>query len=106
MERKQIRRRPIRTLALYMIQKQIPGLPSAMLMRRRAGSNIQLYGRAAKWSFGAAKTTTGALYDPKTDTWTSLSNANAPPGRFEHSVVWTGSEMVVWGGENYYWRSI
>src|ERR1041385_4782710 len=50
----------------------------------------------------AAYSNTGALYDPKTDTWTSLSNANAPPGRFEHSVVWTGSEMVVWGGENYY----
>ena len=50
----------------------------------------------------AAYSNTGGLYDPTADTWTTLINANAPAGRFEHSVVWTGSEMVVWGGQNYY----
>src|SRR5438094_3229457 len=32
------------------------------------------------------------------DTWTGISTANAPSGRDGHTAVWTGSEMVVWGG--------
>jgi hypothetical protein len=39
----------------------------------------------------------GARYDPKTDTWSSLSITDAPTPRAEHSAVWTGSEMIVWG---------
>src|SRR5215831_1572660 len=32
------------------------------------------------------------------DTWTTTSTANAPTGRAYHKSVWTGSEMIVWGG--------
>src|SRR5262249_43446632 len=32
------------------------------------------------------------------DTWTDTSTTNAPAGRFYHTAVWTGSEMIVWGG--------
>ena len=32
------------------------------------------------------------------DTWTSTSLANAPDARTSHTAVWTGSEMIVWGG--------
>ncbi len=33
------------------------------------------------------------------DTWTAMS---APPeGRENHTAVWTGSEMIIWGGEIY-----
>jgi N-acetylneuraminic acid mutarotase len=32
------------------------------------------------------------------DTWTSTSTANAPTGRSLQTAVWTGSEMIVWGG--------
>lgn len=39
----------------------------------------------------------GAAYDPATDTWRRLPPAPLSP-RFGHSVVWTGSEMIVWGG--------
>jgi N-acetylneuraminic acid mutarotase len=41
---------------------------------------------------------TGAQYDPATNTWTPTTLANAPPGRHDHTAVWTGKEMVVWGG--------
>src|SRR5437867_7604505 len=34
------------------------------------------------------------------DTWTPTSTTNAPAGRYEHTAVWTGSEMIVWGGLN------
>jgi len=41
---------------------------------------------------------TGGRYHPGTDTWTATSTANAPSARHEHTAVWTGSEMIVWGG--------
>jgi len=41
---------------------------------------------------------TGGRYDPATDTWTPTGMTNAPIGRWRHAAVWTGSEMIVWGG--------
>src|SRR5882724_4858016 len=32
------------------------------------------------------------------DTWTATSTTNAPTARQGHTAVWTGSEMIVWGG--------
>jgi hypothetical protein len=32
------------------------------------------------------------------DTWTATSTTGAPDARFNHTAVWTGSEMIVWGG--------
>jgi N-acetylneuraminic acid mutarotase len=34
------------------------------------------------------------------DTWTPTSLISAPAGRLGHTAVWTGSEMIVWGGFN------
>jgi hypothetical protein len=34
------------------------------------------------------------------DTWTATTVTNAPSTRGGHTAVWTGSEMIVWGGEN------
>src|SRR5437773_4481548 len=34
------------------------------------------------------------------DTWTATSTTSAPAGRYLHTAVWTGSEMIVWGGYN------
>jgi hypothetical protein len=42
---------------------------------------------------------TGGRYDPSTDSWTATSTTNAPGPRGFHTAVWTGSEMIVWGGE-------
>src|ERR1043165_9297946 len=33
------------------------------------------------------------------DIWLSTSTTNAPTGRWWDSAIWTGSEMIVWGGE-------
>ena len=41
---------------------------------------------------------TGGRYDPTTDNWTATSIVNAPDGRYRHTAVWTGNEMIVWGG--------
>jgi N-acetylneuraminic acid mutarotase len=34
------------------------------------------------------------------DTWTATTTTNAPSNRPGHTAVWTGSEMIVWGGYN------
>jgi N-acetylneuraminic acid mutarotase len=44
---------------------------------------------------------TGGRYNPATDSWVPTSTANAPFGREDHTAVWTGSQMIVWGGYNY-----
>jgi N-acetylneuraminic acid mutarotase len=41
---------------------------------------------------------TGAKYDPSTNSWTPVSTINAPTGRDAAKSVWTGNEMIVWGG--------
>ncbi len=43
---------------------------------------------------------TGGRYDPVTDSWTptaSTSNGPSPP-RFGRAAIWTGNEMILWGG--------
>lgn len=40
----------------------------------------------------------GARYNPSTDTWTEISTNGAPSARYGHGAIWTGSEMIVWGG--------
>jgi N-acetylneuraminic acid mutarotase len=42
----------------------------------------------------------GARYDPSTDVWTAIASGGAPSARENHSAVWTGAQMVVWGGKN------
>src|SRR5438046_8885624 len=41
---------------------------------------------------------TGGRYNPGMDGWTATSTTNAPAGRAAHTAVWTGSEVIVWGG--------
>jgi hypothetical protein len=53
-------------------------------------------GRESQFNFNVVNT--GGRYNPGTDSWTATSTTNAPTGRYEHTVVWTGSEMIVWGG--------
>lgn len=41
----------------------------------------------------------GAAYDPATDLWTPLSSTGVPSARYRHGAVWTGNEMLIFGGE-------
>ena len=41
---------------------------------------------------------TGGRYNPSTDTWIPITTNNAPAPRIHHTAVWTGTEMIVWGG--------
>ena len=50
---------------------------------------------------GTFRLNTGGKYNPSTNSWTATSTNNAPVGREFHTAVWTGSEMIVWGGGSY-----
>lgn len=41
---------------------------------------------------------TGARYNPPTNTWGGLTTVSAPRSRSNHASVWTGTEVIVWGG--------
>ncbi len=41
---------------------------------------------------------TGGIFDPTTNSWTATSTTGAPLGRKNHTAIWTGTKMVVWGG--------
>ena len=41
---------------------------------------------------------TGGKYNPTSDSWTVTTTTNAPSGRGSQTAIWTGSEMIVWGG--------
>src|SRR5262249_12485535 len=47
----------------------------------------------------------GARYDPAHDAWRTISPGPAPAARRVHTAVWTGSEMIVWGGIDWPLRS-
>ncbi len=40
----------------------------------------------------------GQRYNPTSDTWTQTSLSGVPHSRMNHTAVWTGTEMVVFGG--------
>ncbi len=45
---------------------------------------------------------TGGRYSPGTDSWTATSiGVDCPSARHGHTAVWTGTEMIVWGGVCY-----
>jgi N-acetylneuraminic acid mutarotase len=41
----------------------------------------------------------GGRYDPATDSWSPTSLSGAPPVSRDWPTVWTGREMLIWGGE-------
>jgi hypothetical protein len=83
----------------------------AWLTTSTAGANPDArLGHTAVWSgsvmvvwggydSGSIALNTGGRYNPSTNAWSATSTAaNVPAARYNHSAVWTGSVMIVWGG--------
>src|SRR5262249_40031885 len=43
---------------------------------------------------------TGGRYNPEADSWAATSIVNGPVARDRHNALWTGSEMIIWGGSD------
>jgi len=50
---------------------------------------------------GPALENTGGRYDPATDSWAATSTGGVPSGRYMHTGVWAGTEMIIWGGKDF-----
>ncbi len=42
---------------------------------------------------------TGARYDAVNDSWAGIDPDGAPESRRHHTLVWTGEDMITWGGD-------
>jgi hypothetical protein len=62
------------------------------------GSEIIVWGGTRSYD-NNTYSNTGGIYEPSTDTWTATSLTNAPSARTGHTAIWTGTEMIVWGGQ-------
>ena len=61
------------------------------------GQEMIVWGGGAASYSGSNTYNTGGRYNPITDSWVP-TNAIAPQQRKNHTAVWTGSEMIIWGG--------
>lgn len=43
----------------------------------------------------------GLIYTPGNNSWTPMTFTGAPSERHQHTSVWTGSNMIVWGGSTF-----
>lgn len=50
---------------------------------------------------GTTALNTGSKFDPNSNTWTAMTTTGAPAGREQCATVWTGSTLIVWGGNLY-----
>ena len=72
----------------------------------RYGTNIQWAGtKMVVWGgshLDANNTvvydTTGAMYDPVTNSWSPMSTVGAPTARGGYQAIWSGTKLIVWGG--------
>jgi len=48
---------------------------------------------------GVTSLSDGARYTPASDSWSAMNSGDAPRERSRHTAVWTGTQMIVWGGE-------
>jgi N-acetylneuraminic acid mutarotase len=65
------------------------------------GNQMIVWGGTFEDGTGYQYFNTGGKYDPGTDSWISTSITDAPAARVHHTAIWTGSEMIVWGGDHY-----
>ena len=77
------------------------GAPSARAFPTAVWTGTEMIvwgGETNSSAFPAAFRNDGARYNPSSDSWSPMTLNQAPAGRYLHTAVWTGSEMIVWGG--------
>ncbi len=63
------------------------------------GSELVVWGGFSCLACANAELGSGGRYDPALDRWSPVTIVGAPVPRGNHTAVWTGSQMIVWGGE-------
>ena len=83
---------------------ELPAAPLPALLYPKAvwtGTEMMIWGGTLRIPTGTDPdgevSADGAAYDPTTGQWRSLAPSPLRP-RQAHSVIWTGREIIVWGG--------
>lgn len=66
------------------------------------GSKMIIWGGHNYNGYSHLYLNSGGLFDPIANLWTATTITNAPEGRTGFSALWTGSKMIVWGGNDLY----
>ena len=82
-------------------------LPAAPISPRHLGTAVWTGAAVIVWggmSLDSASNDVyfndGARFDPASGTWSSMALSGAPSPRSWSSAVWTGTRMLVWGGQD------
>ena len=73
---------------------QKPAL-AGWLVKAEAQVPVTMAAVSANYTLPVIASPAGGCTD---DTWTPTTTTNGPAARWYHTAVWTGSEMIVWGG--------
>lgn len=78
----------------------VPGAPA---LRAQApaiwtGHEMIVWGGWNGSHFQERMLNTGGRYDPEGNSWTAMSAVDAPVAKVDHAALWTGEELIVWGG--------
>ena len=79
-----------------------PVAPRAWHVAEWTGSRLFLWGGCddANACWDHRRLADGALYDPATGSWMEAGARFSPPGRMVATSIWTGEEVIVWGGDD------
>jgi N-acetylneuraminic acid mutarotase len=77
--------------------------PAARVLHSAVWTGSELIVWGGRGNSFSAPFASGGRYDPRTDRWTALSTVGSPSPRSGHRAVWTGTEMLVWGGDDAAW---
>ncbi len=62
------------------------------------GTQVLIWGGR---SISVSQFSNGARYDPVLNQWSPIETTGSPPSaRRQHTAVWTGTEMIIWGGQS------
>ncbi|OLD72289.1 MAG: hypothetical protein AUF68_07310 [Verrucomicrobia bacterium 13_1_20CM_54_28] len=83
-------------LARPILAERLLAHPAVERVKQRSGMFDQIVA-GANYTLPTISDPSGGCVE---DTWTPTNLTGAPDGRVSHTAVWTGSEMIVWGGDN------
>lgn len=66
----------------------------------RGSASVFTGSRIIQWGGEFTADNTGDVMFPGAGTVTAITTTGAPAGRAEHTVVWTGRRMIIWGGHD------
>lgn len=76
------------------------GAPSSRQGHTAVWSGTEMLVWGGDGTVSPGRVNTGAGYDPQLNQWSPTSTQGAPAARTLHTAVWTGTDMIVWGGED------